>query len=241
MFSNETGYTNLLRGAASSGAMKKESVLAGKSPAPVVIDPDTVITEAEYLVFDTELTGMKPRRDSIVSIGAVTMKGDRILVGRNFHRIVSPRTELTDSSVVIHGITPTEAAESPSIVSVLPEFLDLCRGKVVVGHVVSIDLKFINREMEVLQGAALTNPAVDTMSLYGFLRKKTGDYCAFHEGVPGRADLFSLCKEYGIPVTRTHDALYDAFVTAQLFQRFLAVLPEYGIHTIKDLMRIGKP
>jgi DNA polymerase-3 subunit epsilon len=241
MFGKEISYMSLFRGAASPGDVTEPSVLPQESTAPVTIDLDTVINEAEYLVFDTELTGMKPRRDSIVSIGAVTMKGDRILVGRNFHRIVSPRTELTDKSVVIHGITPTEAAESPSIVSVLPEFLDLCRGKVIVGHVVSIDLRFINREMELLKGAALTNPAVDTMSLYGFLRKKTGDYCAFHEGVPGRADLFSLSKEYGIPVTRSHDALYDAFVTAQLFQRFLAVLPEHGIHTIKDLKRIGKP
>ena len=241
MFGKDMSYMSLFRGAAAFGDAKERPVLAGDAMSPVAVDPDTVITDAEYLVFDTELTGMKPRRDSIVSIGAVTMRGDRILVGRNFHRIVSPRTELTDKSVLIHGITPTEAAESPSIVKVLPEFLDLCRGKVLVGHVVSIDIRFINREMEVLQGAALTNPAVDTMSLYGFLRKKTGDYCAFHEGVPGRADLFSLCKEYGIPVTRAHDALYDAFVTAQLFQRFLAVLPEYGIHTIKDLKRIGKP
>jgi DNA polymerase-3 subunit epsilon len=232
MLGKEMSYMSLFRAAAPLGETGDGSV---------AVDPDTVISEAEYLVFDTELTGMKPRRDSIVSIGAVTMRGDRILVGRNFHRIVSPRTELTDKSVVIHGITPTEAAESPSIASVLPEFLDLCRGKVLVGHVVSIDIRFINREMEVLHGSALANPSVDTMSLYGFLRKKTGDYCAFHEGVPGRADLFSLCKEYGIPVARAHDALYDAFVTAQLFQRFLAVLPEYGIHTIKDLKRIGKP
>jgi DNA polymerase-3 subunit epsilon len=232
MLGKEMSYMSLFRAAAPLGETGDGSV---------AVDPDTVISEAEYLVFDTELTGMKPRRDSIVSIGAVTMRGDRILVGRNFHRIVSPRTELTDKSVVIHGITPTEAAESPSIASVLPEFLDLCRGKVLVGHVVSIDIRFINREMEVLHGSPLANPSVDTMSLYGFLRKKTGDYCAFHEGVPGRADLFSLCKEYGIPVARAHDALYDAFVTAQLFQRFLAVLPEYGIHTIKDLKRIGKP
>jgi DNA polymerase-3 subunit epsilon len=241
MFGKAINYMGLFGGAAPPDEAREKSVLAGKGLAPVAIDPDTVISEAEYLVFDTELTGMKPRRDSIVSIGAVAMRGDRILVGRNFHRIVSPRTKLTDSSVVIHGITPTEAAESPAIASVLPEFLDLCRGKVVVGHVVSIDLRFINREIELLQGEPLTNPAVDTMSLYGFLRKKTGDYCAFHEGVPGRADLFSLCKEYGISVTRAHDALYDAFVTAQLFQRFLAVLPEYGIHTIRDLKRIGKP
>lgn len=201
---------------------------------------DTVITGAEYLVFDTELTGLRHRRDSIVSIGAVRMRGTRISLGDSFHRIVDPRTALTGSSVVIHGITPAEASEAPSVDMVLPEFLDLCQGKVLVGHVVSMDLRFINAEMNRMYGKTLPNPAVDTMALYGFLRKREGDYCAFHEGVPGRADLFSLAREAGIPVTLAHDALYDAFITAQLLQRFINILPQYGIHTVRDLRRAGK-
>jgi DNA polymerase-3 subunit epsilon len=201
---------------------------------------DTVISEAEYLVFDTELTGLRFRRASIVSIGAVKMKGTRISLGDNFHRIVEPRTALTGSSVIIHGITPSEASEAPTVDMVLPEFLDLCRGRVLVGHVVSMDLRFINMEMNRIYGRMLPNPAVDTMALYGFLRKREGDYCAFHEGVPGRADLFSIAREKGIPFTLTHDALYDAYVTAQLLQRFLTILPQYGVHTLRDLRRVGK-
>jgi hypothetical protein len=33
----------------------------------------------------------------------------------------------------------------------------------------------------------------------------------------------------------------DAFITAQLFQRFLPVLPKFGVTTVKDLLRIGRP
>ena len=72
-------------------------------------------------------------------------------------------------------------------------------------------------------------------------RKRVGDYCAFHEGVPGRADLFSLAGEFDIPVSRTHHALYDAYVTAQLLQRYLNILPQHGIRTVRDLRRIAKP
>jgi hypothetical protein len=33
----------------------------------------------------------------------------------------------------------------------------------------------------------------------------------------------------------------DAFITAQLFQRFLRVLPGLGVRTVKELLRIGRP
>jgi hypothetical protein len=33
----------------------------------------------------------------------------------------------------------------------------------------------------------------------------------------------------------------DAFITAQLFQRFLSFLPALGVRTVKDLLRIAKP
>lgn len=233
-------YRDLITGGRTANPSPEDRRVSA-TPLNMNVPPlDTVITEAEYLVFDTELTGLRFRRDSIVSIGAVSMKGTRISLGDSFHRIVEPRTALTGTSVVIHGITPSEASEAPTVDMVLPEFLDLCRGKVLVGHVVSMDLRFINAEMNRIYGKTLPNPAVDTMALYGFLRKREGDYCAFHEGVPGRADLFSIAREMGIPVTWEHDALYDAFITAQLLQRFLTILPQYGIHTVRDLRRVGK-
>lgn len=233
-------YRNLITGNRPENPLPGDRRIAATPASMNVPSLDTVMTEADYIVFDTELTGLRFRRDSIVSIGAVMMKGTRISLGNSFHRIVDPRTALTGSSVVIHGITPSEASEAPIIDMVLPEFLDLCQGKVIVGHVVSMDLRFINAEMNRIYGKTLPNPAVDTMALYGFLRKREGDYCAFHEGVPGRADLFSIAREYGIPVTLTHDALYDAFITAQVFQRFLNILPQYGVHTVRDLRRVGK-
>ena len=38
-----------------------------------------------------------------------------------------------------------------------------------------------------------------------------------------------MAKRYGIPVATAHDALYDAFLTAQLLQRFLHFLPPAGV------------
>jgi DNA polymerase-3 subunit epsilon len=202
-------------------------------------DGDIPINEANYIVFDTELTGLKLKKNSIVSIGAVKMDGSRINLGDFFYRIVEPKTELTGKSVVIHGITPSEASESPRIDVLLPEFLDFCGDSILVGHVVSIDLDFINKEMKRVYGSTIPNRAVDTFTIYGWIRRIEEKTCAYHGGTPGNADLFTLAEKYNIPVASAHNALNDAFVTAQLFQRFLSLLPALGVRSVHDLLKIG--
>jgi len=51
----------------------------------------------------------------------------------------------------------------------------------------------------------------------------------------------TLAKAYGIPVEKAHTALGDAYVTAQLLQRFLPLLQEAGIADLGDLLRVGDP
>lgn len=205
------------------------------------IDLSTPLSQAAFVVFDTELTGLKPKKDSIVSIGAVRMRGQSILLGDTYYRLVEPRTTLTGRSVVVHGITPTEASAWPGIETLLPEFLDYCGDSVLVGHVVSIDLGFLNQDMKRLYGQPLANPAVDTFALYQWLRKRDEQACSYHEGMAEDTSLFGLARRHGIGVAEAHNALSDAYVTAQLFQRFLAGLAQQGIRTLGDLLRIGKP
>lgn len=202
---------------------------------------DKPVHEAKYVVFDTELTGLKTKKDSIVSIGAVKMDGSRVSLGDFFYRIIEPKTELTGKSVLIHGITPTEASESPEIDVLLPEFMDFCRDSIMVGHVVSIDLGFLNKEMKRIYGTSLQNPAVDTYMIYRWIRKIEEKTCAYHGGTSENADLFTLAKKYEIPFEGAHNALNDAFVTAQLFQRFLSMLPGFGVNTVGELLKIGGP
>lgn len=214
---------------------------ASPAPADPPVDRSVPTGSARYVVIDTELTGLKVRKDSIVSIGAVVMQGGRIEIGNNFYRVVEPRTALTGSSIVIHGITPSETAERPTIDRVLPEFLEFCSGSVVVGHVVSIDLQFLNREMKELYGMTIQNRVVDTYRLYQWISGKEDNRCAYHGGSPECADLFSLAQRYKIPVQGAHNALGDAFITAQLFQRLLRELPRWNVTTLDGLLRIAGP
>ncbi len=211
-----------------------------KRPFYPGLDPDRPLGEVRYVVIDTELTGLDETRDSIVSIGAVRMTGGRIELGNTFYRLVSPRTELKADSVVIHEITPSEVAEQPSIETVLDELLAFCGNDVLVGHLISIDLSFLNRELRRTRNRTLPSPAVDTFSVYEWLRKRMKTGACFTTPLAGYR-LYDIIKCFNIPVSGAHNAIMDAYTTAQLFQRFLPLLAEAGSHNIGDLLKIGVP
>jgi len=205
-----------------------------------IINEHTPITDVRYVVVDTELTGLDENRDSIVSIGAARMTGGKIDIGNTFYRLVSPRTELTAASVVIHEITPSDVVLSPAIEPVLEEFLEFCGADVLVGHFISIDLAFLNREMKRLRKATLRNRVVDTFSVYEWLRKRGRSRDCFATPLAGYR-LYDIARCFDVPVNSAHNAIMDAYATAQLFQRFLPLLAEAGAGNIGDLLKIGIP
>lgn len=199
-----------------------------------------LVSKGRYVVVDTELTGLDPRKDDIVSIGALRMRGGRLEIGGSFHELVRPTAALDGKSVVIHGITPSQVEEKPPIDSVLAAFVGYCGNDIVVGHCLSIDLSFLNREARRLYGKPLRNPVVDTLSLYGWLRNRHAGHPIFSAPLSGMR-LYDMAKGFGIPCEGAHDALADAFITAQLFQRFIPLLESFGIRELDDLLRIGNP
>jgi DNA polymerase III subunit epsilon len=218
---------------------KKAKTNTGRSPYPLW-ELDLPVQEIKAVVLDTELTGLDRKRDSIVSIGAVKMAGGRVEIGRTFYQLVNPHMEMKAQIVIVHEITPSEVLEKPDIGPVLSEFLDFCGRDILIGHYVSLDLAFINRELKRTQSRTLENPAFDTMSLMHWWRSNT----------PGlgpdfftskKFELVEMAKELGIQVQGAHNALMDAFMTAQVFQRMLPRLQALGIKTLGDLLRVGHP
>ncbi len=204
------------------------------------IGDTTPITKASYVVVDTELTGLDEKKDSIVSLGAVRMTGGSIDLGNTFYRLISPRTELSAASVVIHEITPSDVESKPGIDSVFGEFLDFCGDAVLVGHFISIDLSFLNRDMRRIRGTEIPNPALDTFSIYEWLRRRNKSRDCMATPLAGYR-LYDIVKCFDIAVNGAHNALMDAFTTAQLLQRFLPLLAEAGVRDLGDLLRIGTP
>jgi DNA polymerase-3 subunit epsilon len=211
-----------------------------KKQTPLIVDKNIPFTDIQYLVIDTELTGLNEKKDSIISIGAVRMVGTRIELTNSFHQLVKPETEFRPKSVVVHGITPSDVLEKPNIDSILSEFLQFCDNDIIVGHCVSIDLSFINREMKRIFGNTIQNPVIDTYNVYEWLKKRVPTRTCFSSS-PQDSSLYEIAKCFSIAVRGAHNALVDAFITAQLLQRFMPVLIDIGVTRIGDLLEIGHP
>jgi len=100
---------------------------------------------------------------------------------------------------------------------------------------------FLNKDAKRYGIKKIDNPVVDTCSIFEFMRNEGKGYSRhFDDGILNK-DLFSIAKKYNIKVGGAHNALVDAFITAQVFQRFLRYLQKSGVYTIRDLLRVGRP
>jgi DNA polymerase-3 subunit epsilon len=209
----------------------------------VDVSSGLLIRDSSFVIIDTELTGLNEKNDSIISIGAIRMKGGKIELSDSFYRLVNPHRHFEPKSVVIHSITPSEVIEEPQIDIVLSEFLEFCGTDIVVGYCLDIDLHFINKEMNRLYGISFTQALVDIYYLYEWLRKRGSARKTDQQSLPDiqSGQLYDLAKAYGIIINGAHNAMIDAYITAQIFQRFLSLLGQKGIETVGDLMKIGHP
>ena len=209
-------------------------------PGSPAIDTSLSITQVRYVSIDTELTGLDEKKDAIVSLGAVRMTGGTVHLGETFYRLVNPGIGIAAESVVIHEITPQEVRGQPGIETALRDLLSFCGRDVLVGHFAAIDLGFLCRDVRRISGEPLENPVIDTFSIYTWLRKRMRTAACFAGPEKGVA-LYDVARCFHIVVEEAHNAVQDAFLTAQLLQRFLPLLQDAGVKDMGDLLRIGAP
>lgn len=200
---------------------------------------DLPVRDCEFVVFDTELTGLKQRKDEIIAIGAVRIKNLRICCEETFYALIKPRGKLHTPSTLIHRITPGELLGAEPIDDVLPRFIDFCGGAFLVGHHVSLDLNFVNRACENYLGGVIQSSSLDTMRLaMDYKASMNGPYFDHHEEQIS-CNLSSLSEEFHLPRFEEHHALQDALQTAYLFI-YLVHKMRYGdTGTVSDFLKIG--
>ncbi|MGV1098807.1 3'-5' exonuclease [Thiovibrio sp. JS02] len=204
------------------------------------LDQGQPLEQYEFVVFDTELTGLNPKKDEIVSIGAVRIKNLRIMVGETFQAFLKPQNHLPKNSTLIHRITPQQLESAPTLEKTLPRFVEFCGKAFLVGHYVGLDTSFVNRAAKRIFGAALHNPCLDTLRLAQAYKEMTWE--SYHDRFDMNVsyNLSDLGKEYGLPAFGKHDALEDAMQTAYLFLYLVKKMRNQGIVTLKDLFNAGQ-
>ena len=204
-------------------------------------DPKLPIDQVDFVAFDTELTGLDFKRDAIISIGAVKLSGTTILPAKTFYRLVKPECELKSKSVVVHELTHSDLECAEDILDVVGDFMKFADNAVFIGHFVHIDLNFVNKVLKQNFGVSLKNSAVDTSTLHDWLSENDSRFARHYKGMTLQSDLFSMARKYGVEGGKAHNAFSDAYITAQLFQRFVSFLPECGIRTLKELLKVARP
>lgn len=178
--------------------------------------------DSEFVVFDIETTGLNPRNDDIIEIGAVKVANRKVV--DSFSTFVHINRNLPAKIIELTSITDDMLQGQPEISSVLPEFFNFVGDSVLVAHNASFDVSFIkNKSLTYLN--KLCDPSVlDTLELSKALIKDVKNH-----------KLNTLTKKLGIKLENHHRAVDDANATAQLFIYLLNILSEREIYDIGSL------
>lgn len=186
---------------------------------------DIPLQKLDTVVFDLETTGFSPYNgDEIISIGAVGMTGDAVLLQQSFYSLVKPEKPIPETVVRLTGIHNEEAARAPELITVLKDFLEFVSHRVLVVHGSGHDKHFLNSALWRTSKVNLSHRFIDCLILAQRLEPKRGSY-----------DLDSLLRDYGIEVNGRHHALGDAGMTAQLWKCLLNETMRRDVHTLGEL------
>ena len=204
-------------------------------------DHNQQLGDCSFVVFDTELTGLNPKKDEIISIGAVRLSNLQINLSETFHYYIRPRNLDHTEATLIHRITPQQLEAAPPLVEVLPMFLKFIEGDLLVGHCVLIDTTFLDKATKLLFQGTVANPSFDTMRMAQIYKRKVlGDYHSAQPSGDGSYSLQKLSAELNLPFFEAHDALEDALQTAYLFIFLVRKLQSAGLKTLRDLRTASK-
>ncbi|OEF29201.1 3'-5' exonuclease [Vibrio rumoiensis] len=201
-----------------------------------VIDPNTLLSEVEFVALDFETTGLDVEKDGIISIGLIPFTLNRIYCKHSKHWLVKPRKPLNEDSVVIHGITHNDLSDAPDLRRILEEVLDSLTGKIVVVHYQYIERQFFDRALKERIGEGILFPMVDTLAIESAIQAKavSGWWDKLRGKKPESVRLGTSRSRYHLPAYQPHHALVDAIATAELLQA--QILHHYSPDTpIKDI------
>lgn len=186
------------------------------------------IYEAIFTVIDIETTGLNTETDEIIEIAAIKYQGN-VELGR-FTSLIRPSNAfIPNYTSLITGITTAMIIDKPSIKEILPEFLEFIKGSVLVGHNISKDLAFINRDLNKYFGLTIKNPYICTDKL---ARKIMPDVDS--------KSLVNLASMFNIPIKNHHRALCDTEMNLALFIKMLEFLEENKVIKVLDIIKLTK-
>ncbi|MCX7653553.1 MAG: PolC-type DNA polymerase III [Fervidobacterium sp.] len=194
-------------------------------PKKIMINQiDGNIEDATYVVIDLETTGLNPRNDEIMEVGAVKTYQGKII--QEFHTFVKP-SKVNKKSLEITGITEQMLENAPGIAEVLDKLLDFLHGCVIVAHNADFDVSFL-RNVFARHGIEFNPPYIDTLRLsQSLLRNRLKSF-----------SLDKLVDHFDLGTFQHHRALDDARITAGVFWKLIELAKKKSITTFERLNKL---
>jgi DNA polymerase-3 subunit alpha (Gram-positive type) len=156
-----------------------------------------------YVCVDIETTGIRPKWDKIIEIGAVKVRNGKEV--ERFSELIYPGVKLPWRITELTGITDEMLKGKPTIEEVLPRFIEFAGDDLLLGHNIRFDYSFLKQNAMNLN-LEFQKSGTDTLKIarkvLPHLESRALDY---------------LCRYYNIEDENHHRAFNDASVTSQLY------------------------
>ena len=182
------------------------------------------LSEATYVVFDVETTGLSAIYNDLIQVAASKMYKGNIVA--EFDEFINPGHPLSAFTTELTGITDDHVKNAKPLIQVLKEFQEFCKDTVLVAHNATFDVGFMNANYERHGLPKITQPVIDTLE---FARNLYPEY--------KRHGLGPLTKRFGVALEHHHMANYDAEATGRLLFIFIKEVAEK--HGVTDLARLN--
>lgn len=160
----------------------------------------------DFIVIDFETTGLG-NDDTIIEIGYVWIKDGAIK--RSSSTLINPLRTISSRITQITGITNEMIKGAPILSEVIVAFEKFVRGKIIVAHNASFDMRFLNNALKD-NNIIEIDRYLCTMKMFKVYKEQKG---LVNKG----SKLSDLTEFFNLNNSRAHRALEDAEVTAKAF------------------------
>ena len=183
--------------------------------------------DARWVVVDCETSGLDPNRDSLIALAGVGVRGQRIASQDYFEVTVRPDAASERENILVHGIGRDRQAAGEAPPRALNAFLDYAGVSPRVAFRAAFDRVVISRA---LYDVGRRDPGrwLDLAQLLPVLFPRPGG---------AATTLDAWLEHFSIEHYLRHDALGDAYATAQLFQIALARALRQGFRSVPAVLR----
>ena len=159
-----------------------------------------------YVILSTETTGLNPKKDVILSFGAIGVINDIIRISDNFEVVILQYKYLHDNGLSNEFLIESKLSKlaEPQAIQAL---IDYIGNAVLVGHRIHFDIEMINNVLEKMNCSKLKNEALDVEIMHQKLLDITNKSFSLED----------LVNSYKIPQSERNSASDDAYSIALLF------------------------